>query len=287
MCGITGAFRISTAATPPPLPEHVLRRMTDADRVPRPRRRRLRVRRAAARWARAGSRSSTSRAATSPSPTRAGASGPRRTARSTTTTRCARELAEPRPHAAQPLRHRGAPAPLRGARPRAERAPARHVRRRGLGPGSPPRRAGPRPARHQAALLRAWSATWWSSAPSSSAVIASGLVGDELDPEAIAAYLTLGFVPEPADAAARRSASSTRASGSWSRTAACGVERWWRYPAPEPQTRAIAVRGRVERAAARTARGVRADAPDERRAARRDAERRPGLEPDRRADGAA
>ena len=50
-------------------------------------------------------------------------------------------------------------------------------------------------------------------------VLASGLVSDELDPEAIAAYLMLGYVPGRDDAAARRCASSSPASGSWSRTA--------------------------------------------------------------------
>ena len=68
-------------------------------------------------------------------------------------------------------------------------------------------------------------------------VIASGLVSDELDHEAIAAYLTLGYVPEPADAAAGRPQARARASAWWSRTAACGVERWWSYPAPAGRTR--------------------------------------------------
>ena len=45
--------------------------------------------------------------------------------------------------------------------------------------------------------------------------------------------------------------------------------------------------GGVGGARAGAARRVRADAPDERRAARRDAQRRPGLEPHRRADGTA
>jgi asparagine synthase (glutamine-hydrolysing) len=64
-------------------------------------------------------------------------------------------------------------------------------------------------------------------------VLASGLVGQELDPEAIAAYLSLGYVPgsmtplrqvrklEPGE---RLVVADGRAT----------VERWWRYPAPAP-----------------------------------------------------
>ena len=63
------------------------------------------------------------------------------------------------------------------------------------------------------------------------------------------------------------------------------VERWWRYPAPGARP-GRALGGRVGRDPAREARRVGAPAADERRAARRDAERRPRLEPDRRADGA-
>ena len=58
-----------------------------------------------------------------------------------------------------------------------------------------------------------------------------------------------------------------------------------RYPSREPGPRG-ARRGRVGRRSPRGARRVRPAAPDERRAARRDAQRRPRLEPDRRADGA-
>ena len=92
MCGIAGAFRLD-GADAPPLPEHVLRRMTELIEYRGPRRRRLRLRRAAARSAPAGSRSSTSRAATSRSRTRPAASGAPRTARSTTTTCCATSCA--------------------------------------------------------------------------------------------------------------------------------------------------------------------------------------------------
>jgi asparagine synthase (glutamine-hydrolysing) len=64
-------------------------------------------------------------------------------------------------------------------------------------------------------------------------VLASGLIDPELDPEAIAAYLTLGYVPgpmtplkqvrklEPGERLVVRNGKAT-------------VERWWRYPAPEP-----------------------------------------------------
>ena len=59
-------------------------------------------------------------------------------------------------------------------------------------------------------------------------------MSDELDPEAIAAYLTLGYVPGADDAAAPGAQAAGRASGSSSRTARARVERWWSYPAPEP-----------------------------------------------------
>ena len=64
-------------------------------------------------------------------------------------------------------------------------------------------------------------------------VIASGLVSDELDPEAISAYLTLGYVPgamtplkqvrklEPGERLVVHDGNVT-------------VERWWHYPAPDP-----------------------------------------------------
>ena len=64
------------------------------------------------------------------------------------------------------------------------------------------------------------------------------------------------------------------------------LERWWSYPAPDADPRRGASEEWAEIVLAQ-ARRVGADAPDERRAARRDAQRRPGLEPDRRADGAA
>jgi asparagine synthase (glutamine-hydrolysing) len=62
-------------------------------------------------------------------------------------------------------------------------------------------------------------------------VIASGLVSDELDPEAIAAYLSLGFVPAPFTPLAQ-----VRKLGPGERLVVGGGhvvrERYWRYPAP-------------------------------------------------------
>ena len=65
-------------------------------------------------------------------------------------------------------------------------------------------------------------------------LIASGLVGAELDPEAIAAYLTLGFVPSPLTPLrqVRKLNPGERLVVEDGRVR---VERWWRYPAPEPQ----------------------------------------------------
>ena len=60
------------------------------------------------------------------------------------------------------------------------------------------------------------------------------------------------------------------------------TEAFWSYPEPAPVEMSL---GRGERAPARRPRGVGAVAPHERRAARRDAERRDRLERDRRADG--
>jgi asparagine synthase (glutamine-hydrolysing) len=72
-------------------------------------------------------------------------------------------------------------------------------------------------------------------------VIASGLVDDELDHEAIAAYLTLGYVPSPMTplAGVRKLDPGERLvieDGELRR------ERWWRYPTPQPdpQRRSVA-----------------------------------------------
>jgi asparagine synthase (glutamine-hydrolysing) len=65
------------------------------------------------------------------------------------------------------------------------------------------------------------------------AVLASGLVGDELDPEAIAGYLMLGYVPGPMTPLRQ-----VRKLGPGERLVVADgearVERWWRYPAPAP-----------------------------------------------------
>ena len=104
-------------------------------------------------------------------------------------------------------------------------------------------------------------------------VLASGLVSDELDPEAIAAYLTLGYVPGPMTPLrqVRKLQPGERLVVADGRAR---LERWWRYPAPDPDP-APRSRGRVGGDRARQARRVGAAAVDERRAAGGDAERRP------------
>jgi asparagine synthase (glutamine-hydrolysing) len=64
-------------------------------------------------------------------------------------------------------------------------------------------------------------------------VLASGLVRDELDPEAIAAYLTLGFVPGSMTPLrqVRKLEPGQRLVVADGRVT---VERWWRYPSPAP-----------------------------------------------------
>jgi asparagine synthase (glutamine-hydrolysing) len=66
-------------------------------------------------------------------------------------------------------------------------------------------------------------------------VIASGLVSPELDPEAIAAYLTLGYVPSPLTPL-----KDVRKLNPGERLVitpgGMRLERWWRYPAPEADT---------------------------------------------------
>ena len=67
-------------------------------------------------------------------------------------------------------------------------------------------------------------------------LLAGGLVSDELDPEAIAAYLTLGYVP-----GAMTPLRQVRKLGPGERLVLADgratVERWWSYPAPEPERR--------------------------------------------------
>ncbi len=64
-------------------------------------------------------------------------------------------------------------------------------------------------------------------------VIASGLVSEALDPEAIAAYLMLGFVPEPMTPLrdVRKLAPGERLIVE---DGAVRIERYWSYPAPAP-----------------------------------------------------
>src|ERR1044072_3038844 len=63
-------------------------------------------------------------------------------------------------------------------------------------------------------------------------VIASGLVSDRIDTEAIAAYLTLGYVPSPLPPPkdVRKLNPGERLVVENGRVR---VERWWRYPAPQ------------------------------------------------------
>jgi asparagine synthase (glutamine-hydrolysing) len=65
-------------------------------------------------------------------------------------------------------------------------------------------------------------------------VIASGLVDDALDPDAIAAYLTLGFVPSPMTPlkGVRKLNPGERLVIESGRVR---IERWWTYPAPDPR----------------------------------------------------
>ena len=73
-------------------------------------------------------------------------------------------------------------------------------------------------------------------------LLASGLVDDELDHEAIDAFLTLGFVPAPRTplAAVRKLEPGCRivvADGGWR------IERYWAYPEPQPQAMSLAEAG--------------------------------------------
>jgi asparagine synthase (glutamine-hydrolysing) len=67
-------------------------------------------------------------------------------------------------------------------------------------------------------------------------LLASDMVSDELDPEAIAAYLTLGYVP-----GAMTPLRQVRKLGPGERLVVArgrfSVERWWSYPAPVPEQR--------------------------------------------------
>ncbi len=228
MCGIAGAFRLDGAGAPA-LPEHVLRPMTDVMAYRGPddagyvSGRRLLARRAAALDHRRRGRPPAVRRRARPRLGR-----PER--RDLQPRRAPRGARGARPRPAQPLRHRGAPAPLRGARPGARRAPARDVRRRGLGPGRAPRRADPRPARASSRSTTRSPATCVVFGSELKCVLASGLVSDELDPEAIAAYLTLGYVPGPMTPLRQ-----VRKLGPGERLVVRGrraprLERWWQLP---------------------------------------------------------
>ena len=66
-------------------------------------------------------------------------------------------------------------------------------------------------------------------------LIASGLVSDELDAEAIAAYLTIGFVPSPLTPL-RQVRKLNPGERLVVEDGRMRLERWWRYPAPQVDT---------------------------------------------------
>ncbi len=267
MCGICGAFRIDGGAEPP-LSAEVLRSMTDADRLPRPGRRGLRApRRSCSLGARRLSIIDVDGGHQPFVDESRPTCGRRRTARSTTTSELREQLAARRSHAAQPLRHGGPAAPLRGARAGPRRAPARHVRRGRLGRRDARRgvlirdRLGVKPLYY---AIVDGVVVFGSELK---CVIASGLVDDTLDPEAIAAYLTLGFVPAPLTPLkqVRKLQPGERlvVDDGMARTRAL-VERTPRRP-PTARSRSAEEWAEIVLAQARR---VRADAADERRAAR-------------------
>ena len=135
----------------------------------------------------------------------------------------------------EPLRHRDSAAPLRRGRSPVRRAPARQVRHRRLGRPPPPRRDRPRPAGREADVLRATSDDLVVFASELKSLLASGLVGGELDFEAIEAYMTLGFVPGPMTplAAVRKVMPGERVIVD---PDGVQLERYWEYPKPEPDT---------------------------------------------------
>ncbi len=201
-----------------------------------------------------GSRSSTSRAAISPSATRAGASGPRRTARSTTTTTCAPGCATEATSSAAAATRRSSPTSTRSSGPDLSDALRGMFavavwdqdRRRGVLIRD---RLGIKP------LYYAIVGDHVVFGSELKCVIASGLVDDELDPEAIAAYLTLGFVPGPLTPLR-----GVRKLGPGERLVVEGgrvrLERWWQLPRSESRA-SQAVGRRMERAAACPARASR------------------------------
>ena len=199
MCGIAGAFRLDGASAPA-LPEHVLRVDDRRDRLPRPGRRRPRVRRGllarrpAALDHRRGGRPPAVRRRERPRlgrPERRDLQ-PRRAARG-----AARRAATCCAAAATPRSCRTSTRSTAPTWPSACAACSRvavwdRAERRGVLIRD---RLGIKPLYY---ALVGDVVVFGSELKS---VLASGLVGDELDTEAIAAYLTLGYVPGRDDAA--------------------------------------------------------------------------------------
>ena len=194
MCGIAGAFRLDGGRAPAARQRRPARD-DRADRAPRPRRRRLRARRRRSLGARRLSIIDVE-GGHQPFCERARPHLGRPERRDLQPRRAARRAARRRPHAALRCDTEVLPHLYEEHGAGARRPPARHVRRRRLGPR--PRRGvlvrdrlGIKPLYY--AIVD--DVVVFGSELKS--VIASGLVDDELDPEAIAAYLTLGFVPGP------------------------------------------------------------------------------------------
>ena len=130
--------------------------------------------------------------------------------------------------------------------------------------------ARPRPARRSSRSTTRDAGDSLVFASELKSVLASGLVAIELDFEAIDAYLTLGFFPGPRTPLAACEA-RCRASilvvehGSGARARRTGS-----YPRPAPETRRVALDDYADELLELLGR-VGAAAPDERRAARRDA----------------
>ena len=191
----------------------------------------------------------------------------------------ARATAARRPRPAHALRHRGDPAPLRGARARLHRPPRGHVRDRGLGRAPAPRGGRARPRRREADVLD----------------VAGGrrrirVRAEEPDQVRRARRAGRGRdrgIPHarlrsrPADAVSRHQQARARPP-----PRRRGRQRPRRALVDVPRACARVARartGHLPRRAPRAAERVRADATRGGRARRRDAERRPRLEPRRRA----
>ena len=219
MCGIAGAFRLDGMADAA-LPADVLRAMTDIIDYRGPDDAGY-VSGGGARSARAGSRSSTSRAATSRSPTSAARIWAAQNGEIYNHAALREELSA-RGHV---LRSRCDTEVLPHLYE--EHGPALAERLRGMfavavwDRADAPRRPDPRPARHQAPLLRGRAATRGLRlraevrARQRPRQRRAGSRGDLRLPDA-------GLRPRRDDAAARRPQAACPASGSWSRTGACG-----------------------------------------------------------------